>query len=127
MIENYTDYASPYESVNAAVAVAGVPTRTEILRLEVKNGCRAFLRAVRNTVSAGGENQVAFSVLMNGVALKNFDRIYNQVAAPENQQGNLLFRLEIPQGCTLSVVADNKDEANIYVATAKLEVGYESL
>ena len=129
MDENkYVDDASPYETVNAAVATgAAAPTRTTILTYQVRNGLKCFLRAVRNTVSAGGESQIKFSVLINGVALYGFDRISNQIAAPENQQGNLLRRREIPQGATLSVVADNADTANEYAVTAKLEIGYESL
>lgn len=131
MMENYNDYGSPYESAVLAVATgtaeAPVPTRTTILTYQVKNGKRGFLRAVRNTISAGGGDLVAFSVLLNGNALENFDRIKNQIAAPEDQKGNLLFRLPLPQGSTLSVVADNYDTANTYVGTAKLEIGYESI
>lgn len=127
-VENYVDDASPYESVNAAVASdANTPTRTVILTYQVRNGLRAWLRAVRNTVSAGGESSVKFSVLLNDVALERFDRITNQIAAPENQQGNLLRRRQLPQGSTVSVVVDNADPANVYVATAKLEIGYESI
>lgn len=124
---NYVDDASPYATVTAAVAAsASVKTRTVILTYEVKNGKNAFLRGVRNSVSGGGEPYIYFSVLINGNPLENFDRIQNMVAAPEDQQGNLLRRKQLPQGAIISVVADNSDPSNTYSATAKLEIGYEA-
>ena len=121
-MKEYIDDASPYASATAATA-----DRTTILTHELKNGKRPFLLAFRNSISAGGETYCAFSLLLNGVPLEDFDRVFNQVAAPEDQQGNMLRRRELPQGATLSVVVDNSDAANTYVATAKVEVAYESL
>jgi hypothetical protein len=117
----YIDSASPYATVSALAAQT-----TTIFTHELKNGKRPFLLSFRNAVGAGGETYVSFSLLLNGNPLENFDRIQNQIAAPENQQGQLVIRKELPQGSVLKVVAINSDPVNAYNATAKVELAYES-
>lgn len=117
----YIDSASPYATVTAGMGVT-----TTVLTHELKNGKRPFLLSFRNAVGAGGEPYITFSLLLNGNALENFDRIGNQIAAPENQQGQLVIRKELPQGGVLTVIAINSDGLNDYNATAKLEIAYES-
>jgi len=117
----YIDSDSPYATVTANMGAT-----TTVLTHEIKNGKRAFLLSFRNAVGAGGESYISFSLLLNGNPLENYDRIMNQIAAPENQQGQLLVRRELPQGAQLTVIATNSDAANDYNATAKLEIGYES-
>ncbi len=123
MPKEYVDSDSPYESVEIAAAASN----QQIVSYTAKNGARPFLLSFRNGVGAGGEAYIYFTLLMNGIPMKDFDRIQNQIAAPENQQGQLVIRRELPQGCTLAVVASNSDGTNAYNATAKMEIAYESL
>lgn len=119
----YIDYKSPY----ATETIPKTGTAKQLIRLELKNGCRAFLLAVRNSVSAGGEDFILFSVRINGQPLEDFDRFKNQIAAPEAQNGQLVIRRELPQGALLDFIAVNTDAATDYSATVKLEIGYEAL
>lgn len=121
--KEYVDSDSPYSSVEITAGASN----QEIVNYSCKNGAKPFLLSFRNAVGPGGEPYITFTLLLNGVPMKDFDRIQNQIAAPENQQGQLVIRRELPQGSFLKVIASNSDGSTAYNATAKMEIAYEAL
>jgi hypothetical protein len=118
----YIDSSSPYASLTALRSVT-----TTLINYDVKNGKKGFLLSFRNAIAAGGEAVCYFSLLLNGIPLEDFDRIQVMIAAPEDQRGQLVIRRQLPQGSNLKVIVYNSDPANDYNATAKLEIGYETI
>lgn len=95
----------------------------------IRNGARARLVQVANSVQSGAEEQITFHILINGsrISKQPFDKFSQALGETYRSDGRLGVPIDLPQGALVEISCDNADSANNWLAYARLRIEYEDL